>query len=93
MVRKSQRSRLHPKRSHPPRPPDGARRYVTLCPLVRKRQQELTIQEEVNDGSGSIMDFRVKLRTVQTAEATDKWVSYEWAYGIVSFETAILYAS
>lgn len=38
----------------------------------------------MNDGSGSIIDFRNKLRSVTAAEAADKWVPYEWSYGIVS---------
>ena len=41
-------------------------------------------EEEENDGSGSIKDFRNKMRSTAQREEEDKWVGYEWKDGNVS---------
>jgi hypothetical protein len=47
----------------------------------------LTIQvleDEENDGSGSIKDFRNKMWSTAANEEADSWVPYEWKEGEVS---------
>jgi len=40
--------------------------------------------EEENDGSGSIKDFREKMRSTNEVLTREEWIPYEWKEGDVS---------
>ena len=50
-------------------------------PRVRHRLTSQIKDDEDNDGSGSIKDFRNKMWSSQQREEEDKWQAYEWNEG------------
>ena len=59
-----------------------ARRYVWRS-QVRGDTDEQLPDEEENDGSGSIKDFRKKMQTTEAKEGADPWIQYAWNEGSV----------
>ncbi|WWD20686.1 hypothetical protein CI109_105162 [Kwoniella shandongensis] len=55
---------------------------ASAAPIKDLRPARKLLDEEENDGSGSIKDFRNKMWWMANREADDEWIPYTWKEGV-----------
>lgn len=61
---------------------DDEEKKKAKAPVKDLRPVRKLLDEEENDGSGSIKDFRNKMWWLAKKEDEDEWVGYEWKNGV-----------
>lgn len=64
-----------------PRPEDAEEERKRAAPPPKLPPGKKLPDEEENDGSGSIKDFRKKMQTTEAKEGADPWIQYTWNEG------------
>ncbi|WVF68049.1 hypothetical protein IAT40_002811 [Kwoniella sp. CBS 6097] len=61
---------------------NGKKKKAAAAPVKDLRPVRKVLDEEDNDGSGSIKDFRNKMWWMAKKEDEDQWVPYQWKAGV-----------